>query len=95
MNDTTNEFKIDTTTLTVHDSSVESENSQSSDQSITHPPRGIRPFDARRRHTRALITMIAQQVSAKASYAAVSGLNKSRGVRTVRERKGSIDRDRA
>lgn len=52
-------------------------------------------YDATRRatddcddtHTLELTTMIAQQVSAKASYAAVSGLNKSRGVRTVRKRK--------
>ena len=32
-------------------------------------------------------TMIAQHVSAKASYAAVSGLNKSRGARAVRARR--------
>jgi len=31
--------------------------------------------------------MIAQHVSAKASYAAVSGLNKSRGARAVRARR--------
>ena len=39
-------------------------------------------------------TMIAQHVSAKASYAAVSGLNKSRGARAVRARRAiarSID----